>query len=71
MRRLIPVCLYEGNCRFKAQDKKTKLPLCKNYDRRKGAYSQCNQQLFLTTYRLENAGSLEELRKLRFDKLRF
>ena len=70
MRTQVPVCLYGGSCSFQGQDKKTKLPICKNYDRKKGAYNYCSQQYFLSAHAMRNVGSVEELRRRRFQRSR-
>lgn len=65
-RRLIPLCLYEGTCQFKTQDKKTKLPICRNFNRETCSYNPCSQQFYTTAFQMSMAKGVEEFRRKRF-----
>ena len=61
----LPICTLPQPCKYKGQDKKTKLPICKFYDKQTGQLLPCNNQLIISkAWITRHKPDIETLRKL-------
>jgi len=61
----LPICTLPQPCKYKGQDKKTKLPICKFYDKNTGKLLPCNNQLIISqAWIIRHKPTIETLRKL-------
>jgi len=61
----LPICTLPQPCKFKGQDKKTKLPICKYYDKQTGKLLPCNNQLIISkAWLARHKPDMKTLRKL-------
>jgi hypothetical protein len=65
VRSVLHICLYEGACTFKSEDRKTKLPICRNYDRSRRCCNPCSQLFYITPNQVRLFKDVEELRKMK------
>jgi len=61
----IPICTYEGKCKYKGQMKDLKLPICKFYDKETKQLLYCSNQLIVSkTWLSRHKPDIETLRKM-------
>jgi len=61
----IPICVSKDPCRYKRQERKTKLPICTLYDKKTGRLVPCSNQLIISyTWLRKHKPTIETLRKM-------
>jgi len=61
----LPICTLPQPCKYKGQDKKTKLPICKFYDKNTGQLLPCSNQLIISkAWITRHKPDIKTLRKL-------
>jgi hypothetical protein len=59
------VCTLEHPCKYKGQEARLRLPICKFFSRKDGRLLPCNNQLIISyTYLHRHKPTIEQLRKM-------